>query len=247
VKLYPAIDILDGRAVRLRKGDFDASTVYDEDPLSAARAWVQAGAQRLHVVDLDGARAGEPVNLEHLRRISQETGVPVQYGGGLRSRRALEDALAAGAARVVLGTAAFADGQLLEQALARHGEERVAVAVDVRSGEVVVHGWMTAAGVGVREVFAELIGRGARELVYTNVDRDGMLEGPNVDDLVWVAKAAAQGRLIYSGGIGALDDLKQLAQLRDQHALENLEGVIVGKALYERRFSVAEALAVLGG
>jgi phosphoribosylformimino-5-aminoimidazole carboxamide ribotide isomerase len=247
VKLYPAIDILDGHAVRLRQGDFDASTVYDEEPLSAARGWIEAGARRLHVVDLDGARSGEPVNLEHLRRIARECGVPVQYGGGLRSPGAIDDAIAAGAARVVLGTAALSDGELLECALERHGPEHVVVSVDVRGGEVVVEGWTKAADVDVREAFAALIARGVRELAYTNVDRDGMLDGVSVDDLVWVAKAAEHGHLIYSGGIGELSDLERLARLRAEHVIDSLDGVIVGKALYEGRFTVAEAEAALGG
>ncbi len=246
MRLYPAIDILGGNAVRLVKGDFDASTVYDEDPLSAARGWVEAGARFLHVVDLDGARTGEPVNLGHLRRIA-ELDVPVQYGGGLRSLDALDQALDAGAARVILGTAAFTDPGLLERALERHGPERIVVSVDVRGGEVVIEGWTKTAEVGVGEVFAGLTGRGVRELAFTNVDRDGMLGGLNLDDLVWAARAAGQGRLIYSGGIGELGDLEHLAKLRAEAPLENLIGVIVGKALYERRFTIGQAQRALAG
>jgi phosphoribosylformimino-5-aminoimidazole carboxamide ribotide isomerase len=247
VKLYPAIDILGGNAVRLVKGDFDAKKVYDEDPLSAARGWVDEGARYLHVVDLDGAREGRPVNLEHLRRITSELGVPVQYGGGLRTPEAIAEALEEGAERVIVGTAAFTDPDLLERALQRHGPERVMVSVDVRAGEVAIEGWTKAADVRVREVFARLIDRGVRELAYTNVDRDGMLEGLNIDDLVWVAKAATDGHLIYSGGIAGLEDLEHMAKLRAEAHLENLDGVIVGKALYERRFTVAEAQAALAG
>jgi phosphoribosylformimino-5-aminoimidazole carboxamide ribotide isomerase len=240
VKLYPAIDILDGNAVRLEKGDFEEKKVYDEDPLSAARAWTRAGARFLHVVDLDGAKRGGPVNLEHLRRIV-ELDVPVQYGGGLRSLDAVADALGAGAERVILGTAAFTDPELLERALDRHGPERVVVSVDVRGEEVVIEGWTKATDANVRDVFAGLIEQGVRELAYTNVDRDGMLAGLNVDDLVWVAKAAKPGHLVYSGGIGARSDLEHLAKLRAEHMLDSLDGVIVGKALYERRFTIKEA------
>jgi phosphoribosylformimino-5-aminoimidazole carboxamide ribotide isomerase len=247
VKLYPAVDILGGKAVRLVKGDFQARTVYDEDPLAAARRWTEEGADYLHVVDLDGARTGEPVNLEHLERIAIELGVPVQYGGGLRSLASIEAALSAGAARVILGTAAFTIPDLLEEALRRHDPGRVLVSVDVRSGEVVIKGWTEAAGVNAREVFGRLIERGVRTLAYTNVDRDGMLEGPNLEDLIWVAKAAESGQLIYSGGIGALADLEHLAKLRSERRLDSLEGVIVGKALYEGRFSVADARASLAG
>ena len=246
MKLYPAIDILGGKAVRLVKGDFDTKKIYDDDPLSAARGWTEAGARQLHVVDLDGAKTGAPVNLQHLRRIGN-LGVPVQFGGGLRSPEAVKDALSAGAERVILGTAAFTDHGLLERALEEHGPERVVVSVDVRGGDVVVEGWTKAADVSVREVFARLIERGVRELAYTNVDRDGMLEGLNLDDLVWVAKAAEHGHLIYSGGIGALSDLEHLADTRRQARLDNLDGVIVGKALYEGRFTIEEAHKALAG
>lgn len=246
MKLYPAIDILGGNAVRLVKGDFEAKKVYDEDPLSAARSWVDAGARFLHVVDLDGAKSGTPVNLEQLRLIAGELDIPVQYGGGLRSIGAVDDALRAGAARVILGTAAFTDPVLLEQALEKHGPERVVVSVDVRGGEVSIEGWTKAAEVGVTEVFATLLEQGVRELAYTNVDRDGMLGGLNFEDLIRVAKAAEDGHLVYSGGVGEIEDLRQLVKLRQEAHLENLTGVIVGKALYEGRFTIAEAHAVLG-
>jgi phosphoribosylformimino-5-aminoimidazole carboxamide ribotide isomerase len=247
VRLYPAVDILGGKAVRLVRGDFQAKTVYEEDPLAAARRWTEEGADYLHVVDLDGAKTGEPVNLEQLERIAAGLGVAVQYGGGLRSLESIEAALSAGAARVILGTAAFTVPGLLEEALRRHDSERVLVSVDVRAGAVVIKGWTEAAGVGTREVFGRLIERGVRTLAYTNVDRDGMLDGPNLDELTRVARAAERGRLIYSGGIATLADLEQLAKLQSERQLKSLEGVIVGKALYEGRFSVADARASLAG
>jgi phosphoribosylformimino-5-aminoimidazole carboxamide ribotide isomerase len=243
VILYPAIDILDGNAVRLVKGDFGASKVYDEDPLAAARGWVAAGAEHLHVVDLDGARAGRPVNLAHVRRIAGELGVPVQLGGGLRTIDDIGAALAAGVQRAILGTAAFTDPDLLERALAEHGSERVLVSVDVRGGRVATTGWTETTATGAVEAIASLRARGVQELVFTDVDRDGMLAGPDLDQVRAVARAAGPGRLLYSGGIGALADLQALAALD----AERLAGVIVGKALYERRFTVAQALAVLGG
>lgn len=245
MKLYPAIDILSGNAVRLVRGDFDASKVYDEDPLSAARGWTSAGARQLHVVDLDGAKAGEPVNLEHLRRIAGEVGVPVQYGGGLRSAKAVGDALAAGASRVILGTAAFTDPRLLEEVLETHGPERVLVGVDVRAGNVATHGWLETTQAPAREAFAGLRERGVRNFVFTNIDHDGMLDGANREEVLWVARAVGDGSLIFSGGIGTLADLEGLAALRGELALEALEGVIVGTALYEGRFTVAEAHAAL--
>jgi phosphoribosylformimino-5-aminoimidazole carboxamide ribotide isomerase len=247
MKLYPAIDILDGNAVRLVKGDFDAKTVYDADPASAARGWTEAGARALHVVDLDGARAGEPVNLEHLRRIAEESGVPVQYGGGLRTPQAVDDALAAGAERIILGTAAFTDPRLLAHALATHGPARVLVSVDVRGGNVATHGWLQTTDSRARDAFASLREQGVRNFVFTNIDHDGMLDGANRDEAIWVAGAAGEGEVIYSGGIGALADLELLAGLRAELALERMVGVIVGTALYEGRFTIEQAQAVLDG
>ncbi len=246
MRLYPAIDILAGSAVRLVKGDFDAKKVYDADPLSAALGWVREGARYLHVVDLDGAKAGKPVNLEHLRRIAGDAGVPVQYGGGLRSAEAVSAALDAGATRVIVGTAAFTDPEMLEEALATHGPERVLVGVDVRGGNVATHGWLQTTDAPAREAFAALREQGVSNFVFTNIDHDGMLDGANREEVQWVARAVGEGSLIFSGGIGRLADLEGLAALRDELALEALEGVIVGTALYEERFTVAEAQAALG-
>lgn len=237
--LLPAVDIRDGRAVRLRQGRFDDETVYADDPLEAARSFVEAGATFLHVVDLDGAREGAPANLDHLRRITGELGVPVQYGGGLRSPESVRDALAAGAARVVLGTAAYGDTELLQRAL-DDWRQRILVAVDVRGGHVSVSGWTEETRIRPEELIERLQRLGARRFVYTNADRDGMLEGIDVDEVRRIS-AAVRGRLIWSGGIGSVDDLARLRDLR----LINLAGVISGKALYERRFTVREARAAL--
>ena len=245
MKLYPAIDILSGNAVRLIRGDFDARKVYDEDPLAAARGWVAAGAQQLHVVDLDGARSGEPANIETLRRIAGELDVPVQYGGGLRSAEAVSRALAAGAARVVIGTAAFTDPPLLSELLAGHDPARIVVGVDVRGGNVATHGWMETSDAPARDAFAALCEQGVRNFVFTNIDHDGMLDGANREEVIWVARAAGDASLIFSGGIGALADLEGLARLRAQEHLDQLDGVIVGTALYEGRFTVEQANAAL--
>jgi phosphoribosylformimino-5-aminoimidazole carboxamide ribotide isomerase len=240
VILLPAIDIRRGRAVRLRQGEFDDETVYADDPLAAARTWVEAGARRLHVVDLDGARDGAPASLDHLARIAGQLSVPVQYGGGLRTPDAVGRALEAGADRVVLGTAALSDGDFLEAVLARFGE-RVAVAVDTRRGEVAVAGWSEGTGQQAEAVVEQLASRGVTRLVYTDIDRDGMLEGPDFAAVMRVAAAGSPARLTYSGGVGTLGHLRSLGTLR----AETLDEVISGKALYERRFTVAEAQAAL--
>jgi phosphoribosylformimino-5-aminoimidazole carboxamide ribotide isomerase len=241
VILFPAIDIQGGRAVRLVQGRFEDETVYADDPLDAARDWVAAGAKALHVVDLDGARSGEPKSIDQLRRIATETGVPVQYGGGLRSIEAVEAAIEAGAERVILGTAAFRDMDLLDEAVARYGG-RLVVSVDVRGGNVATAGWTETTELPATEAIVRLQDRGVRGFVYTDADRDGMLDGPDLD-AVRAISDAVRGRFVYSGGIGSADDLRALHGLR----LVNLAGVISGKALYERRFEIREGHAALAG
>jgi phosphoribosylformimino-5-aminoimidazole carboxamide ribotide isomerase len=239
--LLPAVDIRDGRAVRLRQGRFEDETVYADAPLEAARAFVDAGARWLHVVDLDGAREGAPANLEHLERIAAELGVPVQFGGGLRSMESIRSALDAGAQRVLVGTAAITDPELLGEALQEWGE-RVAVAVDVRDGRVSVSGWTEGTDLTGEQLIERLQERGAKRFVYTNADRDGMLEGVDLDEVRRIA-AAVRRHFVISGGVGSLEDLRALRDAR----LPTLEGVISGKALYEHRFTVKDALRMLDG
>jgi phosphoribosylformimino-5-aminoimidazole carboxamide ribotide isomerase len=239
VILYPAIDILEGKAVRLVQGRFETPTVYKEHPLQAAHEWAGAGARWLHVVDLDGARRGAPVNLHHVKAIAQSVPVPVQCGGGLRSAEAIDAAFEAGARRIVIGTAAY-DEDFLAPVLDARGEG-VAVAVDVRDGKVSAKGWTESTGLEAPAVVARLVEQGVRTIVYTDVDRDGLLAGPDLDVFAEIAHAAGASRVIYSGGIGSLEHLETLAAL----GLPNLDGVIVGKALYERRFTVFEAQEAL--
>ncbi len=237
--LLPAIDIRDGKAVRLQRGDFAHETVYDADPLEAARRWVDGGARALHVVDLDGARTGRPANLRHVERIAGELGVPVQLGGGLRTLAAVNGAFEAGAHRVVLGTAAYTDLDFLDAVLAAQGE-RVVVSVDARAGKLAAAGWTEQTEMDVAPAIEGLSTRGVKRFVFSAIERDGMLAGPDLDAARAVARAV-RGTFVYSGGIGTLEDLRALAELRQV----NLTGVIVGKALYEGRFSVGEAIAAL--
>ena len=238
--LYPAIDIRDGHAVRLTQGDYDRETAYDDDPVEAAKRWVAEGARWLHVVDLDGARAGEPVNLEHVRRIVAAVGVPIQLGGGLRDSKKVEEALSAGVERVVLGTAAARDPDVAEAIAAAHGD-RVVAAVDARGGEVAAEGWTRASGMTPAALAQILSQRGIQRFIYTPVEVDGMMEGPDLESLHEVA-GATEAEVVYSGGVGSLGDLERLGSL----GIENLGGVIVGRALYEGRFSVSQAQAALG-
>lgn len=200
---------------------------------------MEAGARFLHVVDLDGAKTGEPRSIEHLRRIVRETGVPVQYGGGLRSLAATREALRAGAERVVVGTAAFRDVDFLDTIVGDYGP-RVVVSVDVRGGLISTSGWTQTTQMPAREAIRRLHDRGVTSFVYTDIDRDGGLDGPDLGAVREVGEAV-RGRFLYSGGIGSVEDLEALAGLR----LVNLAGVIVGKALYEARFTLAEGQAAL--
>ena len=239
--LYPAIDIRGGKAVRLAQGRFDDETVYDEDPLHAARTWAEQGARYLHVVDLDGARTGQPANLEHLQRITSSLSVPVQFGGGLRDLPSVREALRAGADRVILGTAAYTDVDFLDEVLEAY-ETHVVVSVDVRGGHVAAAGWTETTQMPAGDVIRRLQARGVRQLVYSSIERDGMLAGVDADEVRRVAEIV-RGRFLYSGGVGTLEDLQTLADLRQV----NLAGVIVGKALYEGRFTVEEGQAILEG
>ena len=225
--------------MRLVQGRFEDKTVYNDDPLEAAKSWVAEGARFLHVVDLDGARSGEPQSIEHLRRIAHETGVPVQYGGGLRTVQGVREALRAGAERAVVGTAAVRDVDFLDATVEAFGP-RIVVSVDTRGGHISTAGWTQTTQMPVGDAIRRLQARGVSSFVYTDVDRDGGLEGPDLDDVRAVGEAV-RGRFLYSGGIGSLEHLEALAALRQV----NLAGVIVGKALYEGRFTIAEGQAAL--
>jgi len=239
VLLYPAIDIRGGKAVRLLEGDYARETTYDADPVDAARRWAEEGAGFLHVVDLDGAKAGEPRNLDAIQRIADAVPCPIQVGGGLRDEGSVAEVLAAGAERVVIGTAALRDPAFLERMLARH-EERVVVSVDAREGKVSLSGWTETSDADVADAVASLSERGVRRFLCTAIEVDGTMAGPALGELNRIA-AATPARVIASGGVGDLSHLEALAR----EAAPNVEGAIVGRALYERRFTVAEAVAAL--
>jgi phosphoribosylformimino-5-aminoimidazole carboxamide ribotide isomerase len=239
VILYPAIDIRGGQAVRLLQGDYARETTYDADPVDAAARWAEEGAPFLHVVDLDGAKAGEPRNLEAIRRIAEEVSCPIQVGGGLRGPEAIAAVFEAGAERVVIGTAALRDPQLLEEAIGAHGE-RVVVSVDTRGGKVSLSGWTETSDADAPDAVARLTERGVKRFLCTAIEVDGTMEGPAVRQLNEIA-AATPAQVIASGGVGDLAHLEELAR----ETAPNVEGAIVGRALYERKFSVAEGIAAL--
>lgn len=237
--LYPAIDIRGGQAVRLLQGDYERETAYDADPVDAALRWVEEGARRLHVVDLDGAKAGEPRNLEAVRRIAAVAGSRIQVGGGLRDAESVAAVLDAGAERVVIGTAALRDPAFLEAVLEAHGEA-VVVSLDTRGGKVSLSGWTETSDVDAVDAVADLDKRGVQRFLCTAIEVDGTMEGPAIEQLNEIA-AATQARVIASGGVGDLSHLEQLAR----ESAPNIEGAIVGRALYERKFTVAEGIAAL--
>ena len=234
MNLYAAIDLLGGRCVRLHQGDYDRATDYGDDPVGQARRFAADGAPWIHVVDLDGARRGEPVNHDVIGRIAAAVDVPVQVGGGVRSRPDAEALWAAGVARVVMGTAALEDPDLVA-ALVPEGA--VAVGLDARGRELAVRGWEAVAGVDLLEAVARFSALGVAALVVTEIGRDGTLDGPDLTGLSSVLEVATVP-VVASGGVGSADDLVALTDL-------DLDGVIVGRALYDDRVTVAEAVAVL--
>jgi phosphoribosylformimino-5-aminoimidazole carboxamide ribotide isomerase len=239
VILYPAIDIRGGQAVRLLQGDYERETTYDADPLDAARRWAGEGAEFLHVVDLDGAKAGEPRNLDAVRRIADAIECPIQVGGGLREPEAVTAVLEAGAARVVIGTAALRDPQFLDAAIAAHGEA-IVVSVDTRGGKVSLAGWTETSDVDAPVAIEDLGRRGVQRFLCTSIEVDGTMEGPAIRELNEIS-AVTPAQVIASGGVGELGHLEDLAR----ESAPNIEGAIVGRALYEKKFTVAEGIAAL--
>ena len=241
--LYCAIDLLEGRAVRLHKGERKSAKVYTEDPVQQAREFVRHGATAVHVVDLDAAFGGKR-QLELIGEIA-EAAVPalVQVGGGVRDLDAVQQTLRAGAKRVILGTAAVEKPELAGKAVERFGRDTVACGIDIKDGRAATRGWTEARGPTAAELAAELAGYGVRWMVVTAVSRDGTLEGFDLPLLREVTRAAPRARLIASGGAGALSHLRVLAAA----GLHTLAGAIAGTALYEGKFSVHEAQRALEG
>lgn len=234
----PAIDLKDGRCVRLTQGDFARSTVFGDDPAEIARRWASAGATRIHVVDLDGAKNGRPMQLAVVRSIVRAVDVPVQLGGGLRSLAAVDAAFATGVERVILGSAALRDSSFLDACLERF-DKRVAVGVDARDGRVAVHGWVDVSDTDAVAFVRDVAGRGVSTIVYTDIGVDGMLTGPNLAAMRTMVEAVPGVDVIASGGVSQLDDVVALSRT-------GALGVIIGKALYTGNVDLAEAIATVG-
>lgn len=234
--IIPAIDLKDGRCVRLYQGDFAQATVYGDDPVAMARRWADLGATRLHVVDLDGAKSGRPVNTDAVRGIVRALKIPVQLGGGLRREEDVVTALALGVERVILGTAAVEHAGLVAQMVARFGEQ-IIVGVDARNGMVATEGWTSTADVQAIDLVERMAALGVRRVIYTDISRDGTLTEPNFAAMAELIRPGGPA-IIASGGIAISEHLLRLAHL-------GAEGAIVGKALYTGAIDLEQALAAL--
>jgi len=255
--IYPAIDLRHGRCVRLRQGDPNAETVFGEDPAAMACHWAEQGAEWLHVVNLDGALeatsatlptadsidddylASLPINLRCLYEIAQSIELPIQFGGGLRTLEDIELALALGAERVVLGTVAVKNPTIVTDAIAKWGQERIVVGLDARDGQVAIHGWQESSGIDVIELGQQMKEQGVQTVLYTDIARDGMLSGVNVEATARLGNSTGL-EVIASGGVASIDDIEQL-KARES---ENIVGVIVGQALYTDNLALPAAIEV---
>ncbi|MEC0372765.1 1-(5-phosphoribosyl)-5-[(5-phosphoribosylamino)methylideneamino]imidazole-4-carboxamide isomerase [Paenibacillus chibensis] len=237
--LYPAIDIRGGKCVRLIQGDYSQETVYNDSPLEAAKAWEAQGGSYIHLVDLDGAKAGHPVNDEVIGAIASGVNVPVQVGGGLRTVGDVKRLLSLGVSRVIIGTAAIEDRAFTEEVLGTYGD-KIAIGIDARNGYVATRGWLETSEVKAEELAKELASKGAETFIFTDISRDGMMQGPNVEAIVALAKSSGK-IVIASGGVSVMDDLVRLNQYRQ----DGVGGAIVGKALYTGSIDLAEAVKTL--
>lgn len=239
MQVIPAIDLRGGKCVRLYQGDYERETVYSDDPLETALRWVDMGARRLHIVDLDGAKEGSPANLAAVERIARAAGVPLHLGGGIRDLATARAAISAGASRVMLGTAAVEDADLIRALLAELGSEGVIVSVDAKDGRVALRGWTESSGMPATELVDDMARLGVVRFLYTDISRDGTLTEPN---FAATGELAARSgiRVLAAGGIARVEHLVRLAAL-------GAEGAIVGRAIYTGDIDLREAIAAVGG
>lgn len=234
--IYPAIDIKDGKCVRLRQGAFAGVTVYNENPAAQAVIWQESGARYIHAVDLDGARYGRGYNDSAIARVIDAVSVPVQIGGGIRTMEDIETKLSMGAARVILGTAAVLDTALLESAAARFGPDRIVVGIDEKNGFAAVSGWENTSGRTALEICLHIKKLGLNTVIYTDISKDGMMQGPNTESTARLLNGTGMD-IIASGGVSSLEDLERLQKI-------GVSGVIVGKALFTGTVNLREAVAL---
>jgi len=233
--LFPAIDIRNGKCVRLIQGDYDQEIIYNDSPTEMAKEWERQGAKYIHVVDLDGAKTGNSLNREAIQAIAKSVSIPVQVGGGIRTMEIIDAHIASGVSRVIIGTAAIQDKPFLKQAVEKYGE-KIAVSIDARKGFVATDGWTETSDVLAVDLLRELDLIGIKTVIYTDILKDGMMQGPNFQELELMDKASAIN-IVASGGVSTETDIAQLEDLE-------LYGAIIGKALYEGKISLEK---VLGG
>ncbi len=240
--IIPAIDLREGRCVRLVQGRLEEELAFSGDPVAVAREWESQGAEWLHVVNLDGAFGLASENLKVLERILKEVSIPVQFGGGLRDMKSIRRALSLGVARVILGTVAIKEPELVKVALERFGNEKITVGIDARQGWVATHGWQETTPIRALELARRMEDLGIQRAVFTDIERDGMLTGPNIEAIRELAEGTNL-KIIASGGISSLADIRALAELEPL----DLEGVILGRALYEGKVNLMEAIETFAG
>ena len=236
MRIYPAIDIKDGKCVRLYKGRFDDVTVYGDSPAEMAKKWEAQGGEYIHVVDLDGALKGHGVNADKIREICESVSVPVQTGGGIRTTEDIEAKLSCGISRVIIGTKAVSDSEFVKRAADKYGD-KIVIGIDAKDGMVAVEGWEKTSDFTAVEFAKKMVSLGVKTIVYTDIATDGTLSGPNVAAMREMA-SAVNADIIASGGVGSLDDILSLKDT-------GVEGVIVGKALYTGRVDLTEAVKAL--
>ncbi|HAR62658.1 MAG: 1-(5-phosphoribosyl)-5-((5-phosphoribosylamino)methylideneamino)imidazole-4-carboxamide isomerase [Candidatus Margulisiibacteriota bacterium] len=236
-EIIPAIDLLDGKCVRLIQGDYEKKTVFDNNPVSVAQKWENQGATRIHIVDLDGAKAGHPANTEIIKKIANSINIPVQVGGGIRTREDITKTLDAGAQRVILGTSLIKDPKFAKKALEEFSKQ-IIIGLDTRDGKISISGWTDITTISALQVAQTMEKYGAQRIIYTDIAKDGMLSGPNYEALQDLAQRLSI-KVIASGGVATIEHITALTKLN----LDNLEGCIVGKALYTNQLSLPDALA----
>ncbi len=235
--LYPAIDIKDGKCVRLQKGDFNTTTVYGDDPVEMAKRWEREGADYIHVVDLDGAQKGAGANREIIAKMTEAVSIPIQLGGGIRTLKDIKEGLSLGVARVILGTVAIENPALVKEAVELYGGDKIVVGVDAKDGKVAIHGWETVSSKDAKDVCLEMKSYGVKTIIYTDIAQDGMMKGPNIGATKDLIKEASMD-IIASGGVSKLDDLVNTKAIGSA-------GTIIGVALYLDAFTLGEALEIV--
>lgn len=238
--ILPAIDILDGKCVRLFQGDYNKKTEYGDSPVDIAKQWEKEGAKYIHLVDLDGAKEGRIVNIDSVRNICDAVSVPCELGGGIRTINNAKQAFDAGISRIILGTVACEDRELVKELLEKYGPERIVIGIDAKEGKVAVKGWLENSGIDALKLALDFAILGIKRFIYTDISRDGALIGPNFDAIIDFCKTAPDCNVIASGGVGSEKHIEQLKTISSKYP--NLEGVIVGKALYDDKINLKDLL-----